>query len=151
MGQAANQTKGVARKVEDWLYRMGEEMRDKLQNGIDMAKDDIQRVTEMLKDEVSKLNEVVVMAPNGTGKVGGHEHDGANGGITYTDSLNRWEAELNQLAGLNENELVTKANKALAHMAAKLQQGPAEPREVGAKKLNNGGIVYKFDKPETAS
>jgi len=46
---------------------------------------------------------------------------------------------------------VAKANEALTHMAAKLQQGPAEPRAVGAKKLNNGGIVYNLDKLETAS
>ena len=57
-------------------------------------------------------------------------------------------AKLNQLAALNEHELVAKANKALTHMAAQLSQGPAEPRAVGAKKLNNGGVMYELDKPE---
>jgi len=143
---------------------------------METAKDDIQRVTETLKDEVGKLNEVVAMAPTGTGEVGGCQHDGAHGGITYTDVLNRqlpaahlstlargWVkdrqvlidkdpvAELNQLACLNECELVAKANEALTHMATKVQQGLEELREVGAKKLNNGGIVYNLDKMETAS
>jgi len=54
----------------------------------------------------------------------------------------------NQLAGLNECKLVAKANEAIAYMVAKLQQGPPEPRAVGAKKLNNGGIVYELDKSE---
>jgi len=60
-------------------------------------------------------------------------------------------AKANQLADLNECELVAKANKALALMATQLPQGPAELRAVGAKKLNNGGIVYEPDKMETAS
>ena len=92
MGQAAKQTQGVAsdaRKAEDRLYRMGEEMRDELQKGMETAKDDIQRETETLKDEVTKLNKVVVTVPTRTGKVGGHQHDGVNGGITYADALNR--------------------------------------------------------------
>ena len=60
-------------------------------------------------------------------------------------------AELNQLAGLNKCELVAKANEAITHMVTKLQQGPLELRAVGAKKLNNGGIVSKVDKSELAS
>jgi len=48
-------------------------------------------------------------------------------------------AKSNQLAALNERELVAKANEAIAHMTAQLPQGPTEPRAVGAKKLNNGG------------
>ena len=65
MGQAADQTKGAAsdaRKAADQLYRMGEEIRDKLKKGMEMAKDDIQRVTEVLKDEMTKLNEVAAKA-----------------------------------------------------------------------------------------
>jgi len=58
-------------------------------------------------------------------------------------------AEVNQLADLNKCELVVKANKALAHMATQLSQGPVEQRVVGAKKLNNGRIVYELDKMET--
>src|SRR5882724_9224623 len=41
MGQAADQTQGAAsdtRKAADRLYRMGEEMRDELQKGMEMAK-----------------------------------------------------------------------------------------------------------------
>ena len=60
-------------------------------------------------------------------------------------------AESNQLAGLNECELVAKANEAITHMVTKLPQGPPEPRAVGTKKLNNGGIVYELDKSESAS
>jgi len=36
-------------------------------------------------------------------------------------------------------------------MATQLPQGPVEPRAVGANKLNNGGVVYELDKPETTS
>src|SRR5882724_11142615 len=36
-------------------------------------------------------------------------------------------------------------------MSAQLHQGPAEPRAVGAKKLNNGGVMYELNEPETAS
>src|SRR5882724_13430043 len=36
-------------------------------------------------------------------------------------------------------------------MSTQLHQGPAEPRVVGAKKLNNGGVVYELDEPETTS
>ena len=50
-------------------------------------------------------------------------------------------AELNQLAALNERELVAKANEAITHMTTQLSQGPTEPREVGAKKLNNRGCM----------
>jgi len=58
------------------------------------------------------------------------------------------EVTLNQLDGLNECELVAKANEALVCMSPRLQQqGPAELRAVGAKRLHNGGIIY--DKPET--
>jgi len=179
MGQAADQTKGSAsdaRKVADRLYRMGEETRDELQKGMEMAKDNIQRATEALKDEMTKLNEVTAKVPTGTGKVGGCQHDRAQGGATYADVLNRQlpvahlstlargrvkdrqvlidkdpAAESNQLAGLNERELVAKANEAITHMVTKLQQGPLELRAVGAKKLNNGGIVSKVDKSELAS
>ena len=54
---------------------------------MEMAKDDIQRATEMLKDVVSKLNKVMVMVPTRTGKVGGCQHDGVHGGITYADAF----------------------------------------------------------------
>src|SRR5882724_1603692 len=36
-------------------------------------------------------------------------------------------------------------------MTAHLPQGLAELRAVGAKKLNNRGVVYELNKPETAS
>src|SRR5882724_12064376 len=36
-------------------------------------------------------------------------------------------------------------------MSAQLHQGPAEPRAVGAKKLNNGGVMYELNEPETSS
>ena len=75
MGQAANKEQGRAsdtRKAVDQLYRMGEEMRDELQKGMDMAKEDIQRATECFKDKVSKLNEATVMAPIRIGNMRGH-------------------------------------------------------------------------------
>jgi len=60
-------------------------------------------------------------------------------------------SEMNQLAALNKRELVAKANEALARMTAQLPQGLAELRAVGEKKLNNRGVMYELDKPETAS
>ena len=59
------------------------------------------------------------------------------------------EVESNQLDGLNECELVAKAKKSLVHMTAQLQQGPAEPRVVRAKRLHNGMVVYELNKLET--
>src|SRR5882724_5073882 len=59
-------------------------------------------------------------------------------------------ADLNQLDGLNEQELVAKANKAIGNMAAQLPQGPTVPWAVGERKLGNGGVVYELDKQETA-
>jgi len=62
--KAANQAQGVAtdiRMVVDWMYRTGEDMRDKLQKWMEVANKDIQRVMECLKDEVSKLIENTAM------------------------------------------------------------------------------------------
>jgi len=60
------------------------------------------------------------------------------------------EVASNQLDRLNERKLVAKANETIRCMSAQLQQGPVEPRAVGAKRLHNGGVVYELDKPETA-
>ena len=54
-------------------------------------------------------------------------------------------AGVNHLPELNERELVAKANEALTKMSTHLTQGPPDPRAVGAKKLRNGGVVYKFN------
>jgi len=94
----------------------------------------------------------------------------------YTDTLNRWlpsdhlstlaragvkerqvlidkdpVVKQNHLDGLNEQELVAKANEALAYMADQLPQSPSQPRVVGARKLSNSGVVYELDKLETAN
>jgi len=52
---------------------------------------------------------------------------------------------------LNKRELVTKANEALEKMVGQIGQGPSKPAAVGAKRLQNGGVVYKLDSPETAA
>jgi len=75
MGKVADQAQDAAsdtRMVADRLSRTGEEMRDELQKGMDMAKEDIQRATECFKDKVSKLNEATVMAPIRIGNMRGH-------------------------------------------------------------------------------
>ena len=46
---------------------------------------------------------------------------------------------------------MAKANEALAHMATQLPQSSSQLREVGARKLNNSGVVYELDKPEMAN
>ena len=92
MGKAADQMQGVAsgtRMVADWLYRTGEEMRDELQKGADMAFKDIQKATACLKDEVRKLNVAAVSATNGMGDMGDRQHDMVPGHATYADALNR--------------------------------------------------------------
>ena len=74
MDKVANQAQGMVsdtRTVADWLYRTGEEMRDELKKGMDMAKEDIQRAMECFKDEVSKLNKAAASATNGMGDMGG--------------------------------------------------------------------------------
>ena len=55
------------RKAADCLYRMGEEMRDELQKGIEAAMEEIQRLTEDIKDKVSKLTEVAAAALSNMG------------------------------------------------------------------------------------
>jgi len=49
------------RKAVDYLYRMGEEMRDKLQKGVETTKDDIQKAMGEIKDKAGKLAGVAAM------------------------------------------------------------------------------------------
>jgi len=178
MEKAKDQAQGVVldtRTVVDWLYRTGEDTRDELQKGLEAAKEDIQRAMGCIKDEVNKLNRVAAMATNNMGGMEDCQENWVPGGATYAEVLNRHlpaahistltrsqvkdrqvlidkdpVAESNQLAALNKHELVAKANKAIACMTTQLSQGPAELRVVGAKKLNNGGVVYELYNPETA-
>jgi len=46
---------------------------------------------------------------------------------------------------------MAKANEALAHMATQLPQSSSQLREVGARKLNNSGVVYELDKLKMAN
>jgi len=61
------------------------------------------------------------------------------------------QASTKPLDMLSEWELVAKANEAVDKMVEKVSQGPTDLRAVGAKRLHNGGVVYKFDSPETAT
>jgi len=135
MDKVANQAQGMVsdtRTVADWLYRTGEEMRDELKKGMDMAKEDIQRATESFKDEVSKLNEAAASATNGMDDMGGCQNDGELGLATYADTLNRWlpVAHLSTLARsqvkerqvLIDKDLVAELNSWLTSMSANLWQ-----------------------------
>ena len=140
---------------------------------MEVAKEDIQNIMEIFKEEVSKMTKVAALVGSCSAKEGAHPQNGRVQQATYAKAVNRRlpplhlsmfsrsriqdkqvlvdkdpEVTLNQLDGLNECELVAKANEALVCMSPRLQQqGPAELRAVGAKRLHNGGIIY--DKPET--
>ena len=57
---------------------------------------------------------------------------------------------MNNLGGLDERELVVKANKALARMKEAGGGGPEGARMIGVRKLRNGGVVYELSNPEAA-
>ena len=124
---------------------------------------------------MSKLNGLAEAATNTVGGTEDCQDNRVPGRATYVDTVNRHlaaahlstlarsqvkdrkvlidkdpAAKLNQLVALNECELVAKANEAITRMSSQLSQGPTEPRAVGAKKLNNGGVVYELYNPETA-
>ena len=61
------------------------------------------------------------------------------------------DAPANHLSNLDEGKLVEKANEALSKMATQNECPQTEIRIVGAKKLQNGGIVYKLINPESAT
>ena len=61
------------------------------------------------------------------------------------------QVSTNHLDALSKWELVAKANEVVEKMVGKVSQGPTDPRAVGAKRLCNGGVVYEFDTPETAT
>ena len=141
LDKAANQAQDVAsdtRTAVDRMYRMGEETRDELQKGVEVANEDIQRAMECLKAEVSKLMESAAMVTNDSNGLGDQQENGWLECVTYADSLNRWlqvahlstlarsqvkerqvlidkdlASKLNQLAELNKRKLVAKANEAL--------------------------------------
>src|SRR5882724_3511167 len=56
----------------------------------------------------------------------------------------------NHLNNLDEGKLVEKANKAITKMSTPSRHPPTEIRVVGAKKLQNGGIIYELNDPESA-
>jgi len=56
----------------------------------------------------------------------------------------------NHLSNLNKGKLVEKANEAVSKMSTQCKHPLTEIRIVGAKKLQNGSIVYKLNNPESA-
>ena len=74
MEKAANQAQGTAsetRTAADHMYRMGEDTRDELQKGVEVASEEIQRATECLKAKVSKLIENAATVSNEVSGLGG--------------------------------------------------------------------------------
>jgi len=51
---------------------------------------------------------------------------------------------------LDEGKLVEKANELVTKMSSKSSHPTTDIRVVGAKKLQNGGIVYELNNPESA-
>src|SRR5882724_5349381 len=60
------------------------------------------------------------------------------------------ESLANPLNNLDEDKLVEKANAAVTKMSSKSGCPTTDIRVVGAKKLQNGGIVYELNNPESA-
>jgi len=55
------------------------------------------------------------------------------------------DAATNHLDGLDEGGLVEKANEAMAKMVRQGRWHPTEVKVIGAKKLQNGGVLYKLN------
>ena len=60
------------------------------------------------------------------------------------------DATTNHLDGLDEGGLVEKANEAMAKMVRQGRWHPTEVKVIGAKKLQNGGVLYKLNNWEAA-
>jgi len=56
----------------------------------------------------------------------------------------------NSLNNLDEGKLVEKANEAVTKMSTKSECPPTDIRVVGAKKLQNGSIIYELNNPESS-
>jgi len=59
-------------------------------------------------------------------------------------------ATANHLDGLNKGGLVEKAKEAVAKMARQGRWHTTEVKVVGAKRLQNGGVVYKLNSQEAS-
>jgi len=136
------------RKVEDQLYRMGEEMRDELQKGMGLP------VVESIGWEVGEM-----WAMRSTGSESPSHQCSTMGSLAaHQSTLERvWAHEqlvlidrdpsvsANNLDGLNERELVTKASEALGKMREGHDLGPEGARMVGAIELKKGGVIYELN------
>src|SRR5882724_1781417 len=96
LAEAAISDTGLA---VDWLYRTGEEMRDKLQQGMETAKEDIQKITESLHNNISKLMEAAVRSTSGNAREATHHQEEGLTYTTYAEALN------NQLPALHLSTL----------------------------------------------
>jgi len=56
----------------------------------------------------------------------------------------------NSPINLDEGKLVEKANEAVTKMSSKSGRPTTDIRVVGAKKLQNSGIIYELNNPESA-
>jgi len=74
MEKAADQEQGASsdtRMAADHMYRTGEDTRDELQKGVEVASEEIQRATKCLKAKVSKLIENAATVSNEVSGLGG--------------------------------------------------------------------------------
>ena len=60
------------------------------------------------------------------------------------------DATANHLDNLDEGKLVEKVNEAITKMTRQADQHPNEVKVIRAKKLQNGGVVYKLNNLEAA-
>ena len=125
---------------------------------MEATKVDIQSAMETFKEEVSKITKAAALVSSSSPKMGTHAQGSMVQRVTYVEAVNRRlppshlsmlarsriqgkqvlvnkdpEVASNQLDGLNEHELVAKADEAIRHMSAQLQQGPVEPRRSGPR------------------
>ena len=175
VAEAMQDMTAESRKAPDRLYNMSKDARDELQKAAGVMKDEVSRAVEGACEEIMKVSEGLRASADKAGSGGEVRRGGQEGTPTYMAVLNSrlpaahqsnlarvrgrdWlvlidkdpAAKTNNLGGLNERELVVKANEALARMKEASGGGPEGARMIGARKLRNGGVVYELSDLEAA-
>jgi len=160
------------------LFSTCEDTREKIHKVAEVMKEELQKVVEGARDKIYKVTEELSMAVSGTTTMDGGPvwyHAGHSGRASYVEvlgtqlplvhpnTLTRTKARERQvlidkdplvntthLEMLTEHKLITKANEAISKVLESTGQGPKEARAVGAKKLQNGGVVLELSSPKSA-
>ena len=168
------------REVATMVYNTWEEVRDEMQKVADATKEELARTVEETREEICKVIREAggSFAADGEWDDSGMAEGRTTTGrpMSYAAALNSSlpsthpstlartrlrerqvlidrdpQADSNHLDALNERELVDKANEAISGLKGHAGAVADKARALGAKRLRNGGVVYEFDSPETAT